>query len=281
MKRTERVSVTADEPILDFGGERSPYDRYGEVDALLGLQKPASGQHDEMVFLISGQLMELMFKLLVHELTEARRLVAADDVRGALVTFGRVARVQELLVSSWDVVSTLTPAQFLRFRDHLGTASGFQSAGYRQLELVLGNKQQAMLGPHRGSPLTHARLRAALAAPSLYDEVLALLNRRGHRIADEHLGRDLSRPYEPHSSVERAWLEVYADPGPGNDCYLLGEALISVSDLYRQWRFRHLITVERVLGAKPGTGGTSGVAWLRRISEHRFFPELWSVRTQL
>ncbi|NNN30751.1 tryptophan 2,3-dioxygenase [Streptomyces sp. S3(2020)] len=280
-QRRERAVATGGRPILDFDGERSPYVAYGEIDVLLSLQKPPSGTHDEMLFLMSGQLMELMFKLMTHELTEAKRRIADDEIPAALLTFQRVTRVQELLVKGWDVVSTLSPAQFLGFRDHLGEASGFQSAGYRHLELLLGNKQPGMLGPHRGSPHTHTALSAALAAPSLYDETIALLHRRGHPVAAEHLDRDLTRPYEPHSTVEQAWLEVYADQSPGNDLFLLGEALINLADLYRQWRYRHLIAVERVMGCKPGTGGTSGVEWLRRICEHLFFPELWSVRTQL
>ena len=280
-QRQRRAASTGGEPILDFDGERSPYVAYSDIDVLLSLQNTPSGTHDELLFMISGQLMELMFKLMTHELAEARRRIAADLIPDALATFHRITRVQELLVKGWDVVSTLTPAQFLGFRDHLGEASGFQSAGYRHLELILGNKQPSMLGPHRGSPRSHAALSAALHAPSLYDEALLLLDRRGHRIATDHLERDLTRPYEPHPSVEQAWTGVYADQSPGNDLFLLGEALVNLADLYRQWRYRHLISVERVMGYKPGTGGTSGVQWLHRIAEHRFFPELWSIRTQL
>jgi tryptophan 2,3-dioxygenase len=278
-ERRRQARMTGGEPILDFDGEATPFVQYQESDVLLSLQNPQSGQHDEMAFLMSGQLMELMFKLADHELREAQRRIRADDVTGALQPLRRAARVQEVLVKMWDLVGTITPNQFLAFRDHLGTSSGFQSYAYRHLEFTLGNKVKAMLKPHRGSPRAHAALQAALEAPSLYDDVLALLARRGHAIPAEHLERDLAAPYEPHAAVEAAWLAVYREPE--SDLYALAEALVDVADLYKQWRYRHLVTVERVMGSKPGTGGTSGVTWLRRIAQHEFFPELWHVRGAL
>lgn len=280
-ERRRRAAETGGEPILDFEGERSPYVAYGEIDVLLSLQNPPSGTHDEMVFMISGQLMELLFKLMVHELMEAQRRLRADDVAGVLVTFARVTRVQELLVKGWDVVATLTAAQFAAFRDYLGSASGFQSSGYRHLEFVLGNKARAMLGPHRGDPVSLQALERALDAPSVYDDALALLERRGYRIDPTHLRRDVSAPYVAHESVEDAWLEIYTTLPESNELVRLGEALISVADLYKQWRYRHVVTVERIMGYKPGTGGTSGVEWLRRISQHEFFPDLWAARTRM
>ena len=248
---------------------------------MLSLQNPPSGTHHEMVLIVSGQVMELLFKLVTHELREAQRQLRTEEIADAILTLQRVMRIQEVLVKAWDVVGTLTPSQFAEFRDYLGPASGFQSPGYRRLEFLLGNRDRAMMGPHRGSAETHAELERALGEPSVYDEILLLLDRRGYSIAREHLERDLSLPYEAHASVEEAWLRVYEDARPANELFLLGEALVSVSELYKQWRYRHLVTVERVIGYKPGTGGTSGVEWLRHVSQHEFFPELWTVRTRL
>jgi tryptophan 2,3-dioxygenase len=280
-ERRAQAEATSGEPILDFKGERSPYVAYGNVDVLLTLQDPPSGTHHEMVLIISGQVMELLFKLMTHELLEEQRHLRADDTSGAILTLQRVACIQGVLVKTWDVPATLTPTQFVEFRDHLGAASGFQSPGYRRLEFLLGNKDPTMMEPHRGAPETYAELRRAFTEPSVYDDVLLLLDRRGHEVAPAHLGRDPGKPYQPHPSVEDAWLAVYCDPHPTNDLFSLAEALMTVADLYKQWRYRHLVTVERVIGYKPGTGGTSGVEWLRRVSQHEFFPELWTVRTRL
>jgi tryptophan 2,3-dioxygenase len=189
--------------------------------------------------------------------------------------------VEELLVKAWDPVTTLTPQQYVGFRDFLGEASGFQSAGYRQLEFLLGNKVPSMLRPHRGTPALHDALTRVLREPSVYDSVQRLLNRQGFRIDSAHLERDLAQPYQPHSSVETAWLAVYSQPGEDSELLRLGEALTDIADLYRQWRYRHLVSVERLMGHKPGTGGTGGAKWLRRIIDHQFFPELWAARTLL
>jgi tryptophan 2,3-dioxygenase len=280
-ERRARAQATGGEPVLDFGVDRSPYIEYGEFDTLLSLQKPRSASRHELLFITSGQLMELLFKLMTHELSHVQDRLRADDVPEAIVTLGRVIRIEEVLVKAWDMVGTITSDQFVEFRDELGAASGFQSPGHRELEFLLGNKDPEMLRPHRGSPDTYATLERGLAEPSVYDDALALLARRGYAVAPEHLGRDLAAPYQPHPSVEDAWLAVYADGGPSDDLHRLAEALTHVADLWKQWRHRHLVTVARVIGQKPGTGGTSGVEWLRRVSELEVFPELWTMRTRL
>lgn len=267
--------------MLDFGVNRSPYVEYGEFDTLLTLQKPRSASRHELLFITSGQLMELLFKLMTHELSQVQDRLRADDVVTAVATLERVIRIEEVLVKAWDMVGTLTSDQFVEFRDELGAASGFQSPGHRKLEFLLGNKDPEMLRPHRGYTAACAELERSLRAPSVYDDALALLARRGYPVAHEHLGRDLSAPYRPHPSAEEAWLAVYADQGPSDDLRRLSEALTRVADLWKQWRHRHLVTVARVIGQKPGTGGTSGVEWLRRVSELEVFPELWTMRTRM
>jgi tryptophan 2,3-dioxygenase len=280
-QRRARADRTGGEPILDFRGQRSPYAAYADMDILLTLQNPRSGSPDELVFMISGQVMELLFKLMVHELTQAQRHIDDDQTIPAITTLRRVTRVQELLVKAWDPVTTLTPGQYVGFRDFLGEASGFQSAGYRQLEFLLGNKMPSMLRPHEGAQALHATLSQALQAPSIYDSVQRLLSRRGFQVDGAHLDRDLTQPYQSHSSVERAWLAVYSQPDEADELFRLGEALIDIADLYRQWRYRHLVSVERLMGHKPGTGGTGGASWLRQIIDHQFFSELWAARTLL
>ncbi|GIH69674.1 tryptophan 2,3-dioxygenase [Sphaerimonospora thailandensis] len=279
--RSATVARTGGTPLLELPGGSTPYIDYESIDVLLNLQQTRSGTHDEMAFYIMGQVKELLFKLMRHELLAAQRHIRADHLPGAFEAFRRVVRIQELLVSTWDVLGTLTPAQFNAFRDHLGTASGFQSYMYRHLEFLLGNKVRALLNPHRGVAGVYQELEEALHAPSLYDDVIGLLAARGHKVDAEALDRDWSQAYAANDSVEQAWFEVYGDPTPGNDLYQLGEALMDIADRFQQWRYRHLITVERIIGYKPGTGGTSGSGWLRKIVEHQFFPELWAVRTRL
>ncbi|WGX97176.1 tryptophan 2,3-dioxygenase [Nocardioides sp. L-11A] len=280
-ERAAMAASTGGQPLLDFEGRSTPYVDYESIDVLLNLQHPRSGTHDEMAFYIMGQVKELLFKLMHHELVEIQRLVRADDLPGAFDGFRRVAPIQDQLTSAWNVLATLTPNEFNAFRDHLGRASGFQSYMYRHLEFILGNKVTSLLRPHQGVTSVYPGLKEACEAPSLYDDVIALLARRGLAIDARALDRDWSERYVPDDSVEDAWLEVYRDPRPDNDLYVLGEHLMDVADRYKQWRYRHLIGVERILGSKPGTGGTDGVGWLRSIVRHEFFPELWAVRTRL
>ncbi|MFR0356708.1 tryptophan 2,3-dioxygenase [Streptomyces sediminimaris] len=267
-----------------YGGaaDASPtaYAEYAEMDALLALQHPRTAAATEPGFIIMSQVMELLFKLLHIEFTTARDRLADDDVDAALWALRRAARVQQVALSSWDFFSAMTPTEFAEFREVLGTASGFQSASYRRLEFLLGNKNPRMVLPHREAS-SHEAVSRQLHEPSLYDAVLVLLHRRGLPVADAVLARPRDAPYEPDDSVERAWREVYENSAAHHPLFLLGEALTDAADSFARWRYTHLTVVQRVLGGKPGTGGTDGVSWLERISGHRFFPELWSVRSLL
>jgi tryptophan 2,3-dioxygenase len=264
----------------DFSAAMS-YGDYLQLDALLALQKPLSGEHDELLFVVIHQTTELWMKLALHELRLARAEIRAERLPPAFKALARVSRIQAQLIQSWDVLSTLTPADYARFRPALGRASGFQSWQYRLIEFLLGNKQSAMLAPHRHRPDLHAALEAELAAPSLYDEAIRLLARRGFAIDKPVLERDVRQPYGGDASVAAAWLAVYRDTGRHWELYELAEELVDLEDWFQQWRFRHVTTVERIIGRKPGTGGTAGVAYLRKALDIRFFPELWDVRTEI
>lgn len=264
----------------DFKGEMS-YADYLALDRLLDAQNPRSTSHDELLFITIHQASELWLKLALHELDAAIAKVRADDLAPAFKMTARVSRVFAQLIQSWDVLSTMTPADYLSFRDALGRSSGFQSYQYRLLEFALGNKDRAMLAPHGHHPELHARLEASLQRPSLYDESHRLLARRGLEVAPEVLNRDVSLPYRPHDSVRAAWVAVYRDPSRYWDLYELAEELVDIEDSFQQWRFRHMTTVKRVIGFRQGTGGTAGVSYLRQRLDHVFFPELWDVRTSL
>ncbi|MBT2469333.1 tryptophan 2,3-dioxygenase [Streptomyces sp. ISL-66] len=268
------------EPQLDFPGPSTPYIDYQCLDVLLAIQRPLSDAPAEPTFYILGQVKELLFKLLHGELCTVRELLDGDDIAQAVWTLRRTRRVIELLNGTWDVLGTLAPTEFNAFREHLGQASGFQSYMYRMLEYVLGNKNAAMSRPHRHVPHVHEKVQEALRAPSVYDAALRLLARRGADIPESVLARDLTEPYVPHAAVERAWADLYR-AGPGDDLFELAEAMIAVAEGFSRWRALHLLTVERIIGNKTGTGGTAGVSWLRRVSEYRFFPELWSARSLL
>ncbi|KUO06389.1 tryptophan 2,3-dioxygenase [Streptomyces sp. DSM 15324] len=264
----------------EVGGPPTAYAEYAEMDALLALQHPRTPAATEPGFIVMSQVMELLFKLLCTEFTAARDRLSDDDADAALWTLRRATRVQQVALSSWDFFSAMTPVEFAEFRDVLGTASGFQSASYRRLEFLLGNKNPQMVVPHRHASSYEAVYRQLYEA-SLYDAALALLRRRGLPVADAVLSRPREAPYEPHDSVEQAWREVYENSAEHHSLFLLGEALTDVAESFARWRYTHLTVVQRVLGGKPGTGGTDGVSWLTRISGHRFFPELWSVRSLL
>jgi tryptophan 2,3-dioxygenase len=234
-----------------------------------------------MLFIVIHQATELWLKLAIHELEAARAEMRADRLPPAFKGLARVSRIQAQLIQSWDVLSTLTPADYLRFRGKLGHASGFQSHQYRIVEFLLGNKNRAMLEPHRHRSDLFAALEQALQSPSLYDEAIRLLSRRGFAIDEAVLGRDVTLPYAADASVKAAWLSIYRDTARHWDLYELAEELVDVEDWFQQWRFRHATTVERIIGLKRGTGGTSGVSYLRQALNIRFFPELWEVRTEL
>lgn len=257
------------------------YGRYLRLDLVLDAQAPRSGEHDEMLFIVIHQASELWMKLSLHELAAARRHVIADDLGPALKMIARVSRIQAQLIQSWDVLATLTPSEYAAIRPHLGQSSGFQSWQYRLLDFLLGNKDAGHLRVHEPDAPAHAALAEALAEPSLYDECLRLLSRRGFAIAADRLERDFTRPYAADPSVEGAWLAVYRDPGPHWDLYDLAEKLVDLEFRFSQWRFAHVKTVERIIGYRMGTGGSEGVAYLQRAVAGSFFPELLRVRTHL
>ncbi|WP_413867198.1 tryptophan 2,3-dioxygenase [Albidovulum sp.] len=264
----------------DFAGAMS-YGDYLSLDAVLAAQHPLSGAHDEMLFLIQHQTSELWMKLMLHELSAARRAIAADRLQPAFKMLARVARIMEQLNSAWDVLRTMTPSDYTRFRDALGASSGFQSWQYRLIEFAAGNRNAAMLKPHAHRPEILALLEAELARPSLYDEALRAAARAGLPVPEEVLHRDPGAPWREHEGVTAAWAEVYADPEGHWPLYELAEKLVDFEDYFRRWRFNHVTTVERIIGMKRGTGGTGGVSYLRRMLEVELFPELWRVRTTL
>jgi tryptophan 2,3-dioxygenase len=257
---------------------------YGEylcLDQVLGAQRPRSTAHDEMLFIIQHQTSELWMKLLLHELRAAIEALSADRVEPAFKMMARVSRIMEQLVAAWDVLSTMTPSEYSALRPALGQSSGFQSWQYRCIEFSLGNKNPAMRRPHEHVPSRLADVDRALAAPSIYDEALRLAARRGLTVPASHIDRDWSQPYVASDEVEAMWATVYRAPSAYWDLYQLAEELADMEDAFRQWRFRHVTTVERVIGLKRGTGGSTGVAYLRRMLDVVLFPEIWTVRTVL
>ncbi len=262
-------------------GESLSYGQYLRLDLILEAQQPLSDNHEEMLFLIIHQASELWMKLCIHELTAAMDHIRRDVLGPAFKMLARISRVQAQLSQSWSVLSTMTPSDYSAFRDDLGKASGFQSFQYRSLEYMIGNKNPAMIKVHKRDPAAFARLEQLLNSPSLYDECLRLLSRRGYDIPDEYIERDWSRPYVPSEAVTAAWLAVYRNSTRHWDLYELAEKLVDLDHQFQLWRFSHLKTVERIIGFKRGTGGSSGAAYLARALELRFFPELWSVRTSM
>lgn len=253
---------------MRFDG-RMAYVDYLALDRVLDAQHPRSDAHDELLFIIQHQTSELWMKLAVHELESARDAILADRLPHAFKMLARVARILEQLNNAWDVLRTMTPSEYTTFRDTLGQSSGFQSWQYRAIEFLCGNRNHAMLDPHRHRPETLARLEAILALPSIYDAALSRLEATGLLATRDH------------DAIVAAWAEVYRDPTRHWPLYELAEKLVDLEDYFRRWRFNHVTTVERVIGLKRGTGGTAGVAYLRRMLEVELFPELWEVRTVL
>jgi tryptophan 2,3-dioxygenase len=269
-----------DGALTDFSSHMS-YGDYLQLDKILNAQTPLSKAHDEILFIIQHQTSELWMKLAIHELNAATLAIAQDDLQPAFKMLARVARIMEQLNSAWDVLRTMTPSEYTHFRSSLGQSSGLQSYQYRAIEYLAGNKNVAMLKPHEHRPELHDWLDAVRRKPSLYDEAIAILKRRGFAIDDAVLGRDKAGPYQRDDSVKAAWAQVYRDPALYWELYELAEKLVDFEDYFRRWRFNHVTTVERVIGFKRGTGGTSGVSYLRRMLEVVLFPELWDVRTEL
>ena len=265
---------------MAFDGGMS-YGDYLQIDRLLTAQRPMTAARDEMLFIIQHQTSELWMKLALHELDGARQAIAADRLREAFKILARIARIFEQLNSAWDVLRTMTPSDYTSFRAGLGQSSGFQSWQYRLIEFAVGNRNPAMLRPHAHRPDLTALLEAELARPSLYDEALRALARQGLPVPKTVLQRDLSLGWVADAGVQSVWELVYRDTANHWEAYELAEKLVDFEDYFRRWRFNHVTTVERVIGLKRGTGGTSGVGYLRRMLEVELFPELWHLRTSL
>ncbi|MFE2096145.1 MULTISPECIES: tryptophan 2,3-dioxygenase family protein [unclassified Streptomyces] len=277
--RPPREAAEPETPHLDFAGT-TPYEDYVRADVLTHLQHTLSDDPGEMVFLVTTQVMELWFTVIVHEWETAAKALRSDDVPTAVAALKRSVRELEALNASWRPLGQLTPAQFNSYRSALGEGSGFQSAMYRRMEFLLGEKSASMLVPHRGAPRVHAELEKALHEPSLYDEVVRLLARRGHAIPEAVLRRDVALRYETSDAVEAAWTEIYS--GDQNaELARLGEALSDVAELVWRWRNDHLVATRRAMGAKAGTGGSAGVAWLEKRAGKNVFPELWTARSHV
>ena len=257
------------------------YGGYLRLDDLLNAQAPRSAEHDEMLFIIQHQTSELWMKLMLHELRGAMQDLAADALPPAFKKLARVSKIMEQLVHAWDVLATMTPPEYSAIRPYLAQSSGFQSWQYRCIEFSMGNKKSVMLRPHAHRPDLYEQVLAAYNAPSLYDECLRLLARRGWALPAQVIERDWRVAHVAHPQVEQAWLGVYRAAESHWDLYQLGEELTDLEDAFRLWRFRHLTTVERVIGFKRGTGGTGGVGYLRSMLDVVMFPEIWSLRTHL
>ncbi|MEV0168476.1 tryptophan 2,3-dioxygenase [Nonomuraea fuscirosea] len=287
-ERAERARMSGGLPTLEFERE-IPYDAYVRTDVLHDLQRPLTDAPGEMSFLVITQVMELYFNLVAHELLAARESLRADRVRDAVAALRRTALHLEAANAGWLGLRWMTPADFNSFRDRLGEASGLQSGMYRLVEFRLGLKSEALLRPFRGGAREEA-LRRAFDEPSVWDAATALLARRGHDLPAAVLGRDFGAEYEPHEAVERAWVRVYQDDAAadlegdavgGDGLRALGDALAEVSERFGDWRYQHVAAVRRAMGAKPGSGGSNGLAWLERSMARVVFPELWSARTHM
>lgn len=261
--------------------EKMTYGDYLQLDTLLSSQKRLSTHHDEMLFIVIHQVSELWLKLIIHETKAAINTIQQGDFRGAFKMLSRVSKIQSQIIQAWDVLSTLTPAEYMEFRHKLGNASGFQSYQYRLVEFVLGYKTPFILKIYEHDKKLYTKLHEAYHAPGLYDVAIQALAQAGLKINPDILNRDFSKTYVHDESVEQAWLTVYRDVEKYWNLYELAEKLVDIEDWFQQWRFRHMKTVERIIGQKKGTGGSSGVGYLKKVIDHYFFPELWDIRTKI
>jgi tryptophan 2,3-dioxygenase len=265
---------------MSFEGRMS-YSDYLHLERVLDAQEPLSDAHDELLFIIQHQTSELWMKLAIHEIRSAIKAIRQDQLHPAFKMLSRVARIFEQLNTAWDVLRTMTPSEYTEFRDQLGQSSGFQSYQYRAIEFLAGNRNLALLGPHAHRADIMAKLEEILAEPGLYDEALLLLARNGFDIGEDARRTDWRVKRTPNDEVLKAWKTVYASPAKHWMLYELAEKLVDFEDYFRRWRFNHVTTVERIIGLKRGTGGTSGVSYLRKMLEVELFPELWKLRTEL
>ncbi|WP_273852663.1 tryptophan 2,3-dioxygenase [Guptibacillus spartinae] len=280
MEKKERRDPTEASIHTDFKNNMT-YGEYLSLDKILAGQNRLSDHHDEMLFIIIHQVSELWMKLILHELKGAIEAIENDELSTAFKMLARVSKTQTQIIQAWDVLSTLTPSEYMQFRDSLGQASGFQSYQYRMIEFALGYKTPHVLKIYEKDKELHEHLKVAYQEPGIYDVAIKALSRAGLPIDSDVLDRDVTETYEKNDSVMQAWLTVYRDVDTHWDLYELAEKLVDIEDWLQQWRFRHMKTVERIIGFKQGTGGSSGVGYLKKVLDHRFFPELWDIRTAL
>ncbi|GAB3807840.1 tryptophan 2,3-dioxygenase [Virgibacillus kimchii] len=261
--------------------EKMTYGDYLQLDSLLSSQKRLSDHHDEMLFITIHHVSELWLKLIIHEIQAAIKAIQNEEMQSSFKMLARVSKIQSQIIQAWDVLSTLTPAEYMEFRDKLGNASGFQSYQYRLVEFVLGYKTPFILKIYSNRPDIYADLKEAYESPGLYDVAIQALAKEGFSINEDVLNRDFSKTYKKDVSVENAWMYIYRNVDKHWELYQLGEKLVDIEDWFQQWRFRHMKTVERIIGHKTGTGGSTGVGYLKKVLDHYFFPELWDLRTKL
>ena len=266
--------------VTDFEKEMS-YGDYLQLDQVLSSQRLLSGHHDEMLFIVIHQTSELWMKLILHELTAATEYITEGRLEPSFKMLSRISRIQQQLIQSWNVLSTLTPSDYMEFRDKLGNSSGFQSFQNRMIECAMGQKNKRILAVFRHQPALYESMMASLNRPSIYDAAIGALAARGFSIDESILNKDWSEPYLENESVEKAWLAVYRDVHQYWDLYELAEKLVDIGSQQQAWRFNHMSTVERIIGQRMGTGGSTGVNYLKKVVEQPFFPELWTLRTKL
>ncbi len=280
-QRAKAVEQTGGMPMVDYEGKSNPYIDYQSTDLLHSLQHLRSDGYDEMCFYIMGQTKELLFRGLHMELVNARDQVIKNNLSSALVILTRCKAYVDHITDTWNVLGTITSNGFNQFRDHLSTASGQLSYMYRHVEFVLGNKNERLAVAHRNVPHVWPAIKESFESPGLYDEALRYLHRQGQAIDADVLDRDWTKPYESSESVKQAWLAVYDNAAADNLDYQLAEKLVALDEAFSIYRWRHFVTVHKIIGYKPGTGGSAGVGWLEKIAHHRFFPELWEIRDHL
>lgn len=273
-------TLDGEEVKTDFTKDMT-YSEYLNLEQILFAQDTMSEEHDETLFIIIHQVTELWMKLIIHEINSAIKDIRADNFRESFKKLARVTNIQRQIIAAWDVLSTMTPSDYLKFRDALGNASGFQSYQNRMMEFSLGYKTTHALKIYEKDPIIHAKLKKQIMTPSIYDEAIRAVNRAGFNIDKRVLERDVVEKYVPDSSVKEAFKQIYLNTEDYFELYEMLEKLVDVEDLYSQWRFRHMKTVERIIGFKKGTGGSSGVNYLKRVIDDYFFEELWELRTEL
>ncbi|EIT86211.1 tryptophan 2,3-dioxygenase [Fictibacillus macauensis ZFHKF-1] len=277
----EKNATSEEQNIHTDFKENMTYGDYLQLDKILNAQQRLSGHHDEVLFIIIHQVSELWMKLILHELQAAVTAIHDNDLSSAQKKLARVSKTQSQIIQAWDVLATMTPSEYMEFRDSLGQASGFQSFQYRMIEFALGYKLPHVLKIYEKDAALLAQLQQAYEAPSIYDAAIAALKRNGLAIDDCVSHRDFTKSYQENESVRQAWITVYQNPKTYWELYELAEKLVDIEDWLQQWRFRHMKTVERIIGFKTGTGGSSGVSYLKKVLDQRFFPELWDLRTEL